>query len=109
MKSCDVLNKSNRAHGTLHEASSSYEDAEERLHKRARLSDGKRSPVSISEMLGASTGGVVSASNSDTEDKNVTQVKSGRWSLDEKLMFLYGLSLFGKGRWKKIHAYVPER
>ena len=24
-------------------------------------------------------------------------------------MFLYGLSLFGKGRWKRIHAYVPDR
>lgn len=33
----------------------------------------------------------------------------GRWSLDEKIMFLYGLSLYGKGRWKKIHAYVPDR
>lgn len=35
--------------------------------------------------------------------------RCGRWSQDEKLMFLYGLSLFGKGRWKKIHAYVPDR
>lgn len=35
--------------------------------------------------------------------------RSGRWSLDEKIMFLYGLSKFGKGRWKKISVYVPDR
>lgn len=33
----------------------------------------------------------------------------GRWTLDEKILFLYGLQKFGKGRWKKISFYVPER
>lgn len=33
----------------------------------------------------------------------------GRWSLDEKIMFLFGLQKFGKGRWKKISTYVPDR
>ena len=35
--------------------------------------------------------------------------RHGRWTLDEKLLFLYGLQQFGKGRWKKISAYVPHR
>lgn len=38
-----------------------------------------------------------------------TQWKTGRWSLDEKILFLYGLRKFGKGRWKKISQYVPNR
>jgi Myb-like DNA-binding domain len=33
----------------------------------------------------------------------------GRWTLDEKVLFLYGLQKFGKGRWKKISLYVPGR
>lgn len=110
MKSSDTMSKPVKQ--SENRAVNSYEEAEEQLHKKARVSDGKRSPVSISEILlggGNSAAGVVSASNSDTEDKGASRVKSGRWSLDEKLMFLYGLSVFGKGRWKKIHAYVPER
>ncbi|KAL7576305.1 hypothetical protein ACA910_018126 [Epithemia clementina (nom. ined.)] len=35
--------------------------------------------------------------------------KSGRWSMDEKILFLYGLRRFGKGRWKKISIYLPDR
>ena len=35
--------------------------------------------------------------------------RRGRWTLDEKLLFLYGLQQFGKGRWKKISAYIPHR
>lgn len=54
-----------------------------------RMEDGQRSPVSISDFG--------------------TTVKTGRWDLQEKLMFLYGLSRFGKGRWKKIQLYVPGR
>jgi hypothetical protein len=29
--------------------------------------------------------------------------------LDEKLLFLYGLKKYGKGRWKKISVYLPRR
>ena len=35
--------------------------------------------------------------------------RSGRWSLDEKILFLFGLQKFGKGHWKKISMYVPDR
>jgi hypothetical protein len=35
--------------------------------------------------------------------------RTGRWSLDEKLLFLYGLRHYGKGRWKKMKAYLPLR
>ena len=34
---------------------------------------------------------------------------TGRWSLEEKLLFLYGLKKFGKGRWKKISIFLPHR
>lgn len=33
----------------------------------------------------------------------------GRWSADEKILFLYGLRFFGKGRWKKISVFLPHR
>lgn len=36
-------------------------------------------------------------------------VRAGRWSLDEKILFLFGLQKFGKGHWKKISMYVPDR
>lgn len=40
---------------------------------------------------------------------NRTSERVGRWTLDEKILFLYGLQKFGKGQWKKISAYVPGR
>jgi Myb-like DNA-binding domain len=40
---------------------------------------------------------------------NRTGERVGRWTLDEKILFLYGLQKFGKGQWKKISAYVPGR
>jgi hypothetical protein len=49
-----------------------------------------------------------SCSTENQHDSN-TSAKCGRWSLSEKLLFLYGLSVHGKGRWKKISAYVPAR
>lgn len=35
--------------------------------------------------------------------------RSGRWTPDEKLLFLHGLKLHGRGRWKKIRYYLPTR
>lgn len=35
--------------------------------------------------------------------------RSGRWSADEQLLFLHGLKVFGKGRWKKIRTFLPFR
>ncbi|EEC50126.1 predicted protein [Phaeodactylum tricornutum CCAP 1055/1] len=35
--------------------------------------------------------------------------RTGRWTLDEKILFLYGLRKFGKGKWKKMSAYLPNR
>jgi len=40
---------------------------------------------------------------------NSKNKRSGRWTLDEKILFLYGLRRFGKGRWKKISIYLPDR
>jgi hypothetical protein len=37
------------------------------------------------------------------------KLRVGRWTSDEKVLFLYGLRKFGKGRWKKISLYVPGR
>eukprot|EP00934_Nitzschia_sp_Nitz4_P007546 Nitzschia sp. Nitz4//scaffold1_size375055//350823//351524//NITZ4_000339-RA/size375055-processed-gene-0.395-mRNA-1//1//CDS//3329541234//7536//frame0 len=35
--------------------------------------------------------------------------RTGRWTPDEKILFLYGLKRFGKGRWKKMSIYLPFR
>lgn len=35
--------------------------------------------------------------------------KIGRWSLDEKILFLYGLKMYGKGRWKRMSKFLPDR
>mmetsp|Transcript_86992 Transcript_86992/g.130439 ORF Transcript_86992/g.130439 Transcript_86992/m.130439 type:complete len:227 (+) Transcript_86992:86-766(+) len=35
--------------------------------------------------------------------------RTGRWTPDEKILFLYGLRRFGKGRWKKMSIYLPNR
>ena len=36
-------------------------------------------------------------------------MRTGRWTFEEKLLFLYGLRKYGKGRWKKISVYLPNR
>jgi Myb-like DNA-binding domain len=36
-------------------------------------------------------------------------LRTGRWTPDEKILFLYGLKRFGKGRWKKMSVYLPHR
>jgi hypothetical protein len=37
------------------------------------------------------------------------QLSVGRWTQDEKLLFLLGLKRYGKGRWKKMSVYLPHR
>ena len=34
--------------------------------------------------------------------------KSGEWSLDERLLFLHGLKLYGRGKWKEISEQVLQ-
>mmetsp|Transcript_22366 Transcript_22366/g.53218 ORF Transcript_22366/g.53218 Transcript_22366/m.53218 type:complete len:237 (+) Transcript_22366:171-881(+) len=36
-------------------------------------------------------------------------LRTGRWTPNEKILFLYGLRMFGKGRWKKMSVYLPQR
>lgn len=47
--------------------------------------------------------------NSDIPVAIVKNYQVGRWSQDERILFLYGLQTFGKGRWKKISSFVPNR
>jgi len=42
-------------------------------------------------------------------DLDQPALRTGRWGSDEKLLFLYGLKRFGKGRWKKMSIYLPHR
>jgi hypothetical protein len=63
------------------------------------------SPPPIPHHMLAGAGPPSSSSN----NKEISLYKPGRWSLDEKLCFLYGLQKFGKGRWKKISIYLPQR
>mmetsp|Transcript_6458 Transcript_6458/g.7451 ORF Transcript_6458/g.7451 Transcript_6458/m.7451 type:complete len:270 (-) Transcript_6458:49-858(-) len=45
-----------------------------------------------------------------TTNSNESQsVRTGRWAPDEKILFLYGLKTFGKGRWKKMSCFLPYR
>ena len=41
--------------------------------------------------------------------KNQQGKRAGRWSPEEKLLFLHGLKQFGRGRWKKIQTFLPTR
>lgn len=50
-----------------------------------------------------------STSESKTESNGGPPFRSGRWTPDEKILFLHGLKMFGKGRWKKISIYLPQR
>ena len=43
------------------------------------------------------------------DQPTTTALRSGRWGNDEKLLFLYGLKRFGKGRWKKMSVFLPHR
>uniref|UniRef100_A0A7S1Y5C3 HTH myb-type domain-containing protein n=1 Tax=Grammatophora oceanica TaxID=210454 RepID=A0A7S1Y5C3_9STRA len=47
-----------------------------------------------------------SPSNNTTSSSNS---RLGRWTPDEKLLFLHGLSIYGKGKWKKIRQFLPSR
>ena len=49
-----------------------------------------------------------STSRASTKNRSADK-RVGRWSLDEKILFLYGLRKFGKGRWKKMSMYLPDR
>mmetsp|Transcript_34688 Transcript_34688/g.81806 ORF Transcript_34688/g.81806 Transcript_34688/m.81806 type:complete len:276 (+) Transcript_34688:67-894(+) len=44
-----------------------------------------------------------------THDVQKPPLRTGRWTPDEKILFLYGLRMFGKGRWKKMSVYLPQR
>jgi hypothetical protein len=48
------------------------------------------------------------SSRKAASDRNPSH-RTGRWTLDEKVLFLYGLQKFGKGRWKKMSVYLPNR
>ena len=88
---------------------SSYTEIEEQILKRARLSREEESPDGIPTMVPERSQASPVPVAEDNEETPGSKSRMGRWSLDEKIMFLYGLSLYGKGRWKKIHAYVPDR
>lgn len=64
-------------------------------------------PYDIEDVsIGESKDIIVDAAGSSSQSSDQ---RIGRWTLDEKVLFLYGLQKFGKGRWKKISLYVPGR
>ena len=44
-----------------------------------------------------------------TPTKSSGPYRTGRWTLDEKLLFLYSLRKFGRGKWKLTSQYLPQR
>ncbi len=75
------------------------------------------SPNNTDSSTSSGTGALVKAvshsdlSNSEPKPEQNTELsfRSGRWTPDEKILFLHGLKIFGKGRWKKISIYLPQR
>lgn len=44
-----------------------------------------------------------------TKDAATPEPRSGRWTIDEKILFLYGLQKYGRGKWRQIQSYCPGR
>ena len=80
-----------------------------------RIVPNSGSPVVVGDRSeGAERPHLPSDANNDSNKTSVANgdqstKRSGRWSMDEKILFLYGLRRFGKGRWKKISIYLPDR
>jgi len=55
-----------------------------------------------------STSTMSTDTTADTSNRSRSS-RSGRWTPDEKLLFLHGLHIFGRGRWKKIRQFLPTR
>lgn len=106
------------------QAASTYLEVESQLRKKAKFSSPSEESATCqveeahepsencipTDTTVAANLKTVSKRNGTEEKKDSSaQSRCGRWSLNEKLMFLYGLSVYGKGRWKKISAYVPDR
>lgn len=49
------------------------------------------------------------SSPKETLQKKLQGKRAGRWSPEEKLLFLHGLKQFGRGRWKKIQTLLQTR
>ena len=49
------------------------------------------------------------SSPKESLQKNQQGKCTGRWSPEEKLLFLHGLKQFGRGRWKNIQMFLPTR
>ena len=43
------------------------------------------------------------------QNQTIVQPRTGRWSVNEQLVFLSGLKRWGKGRWKEIGREIPTR
>jgi len=63
-------------------------------------------PTPIVPAYSSTTTGTTITGN--TSDRSRSS-RSGRWTPDEKLLFLHGLKVYGRGRWKKIRQFLPTR
>ena len=92
---------------------------EEEVEERA-LVEKEKQPEDLMETSNANVVDDGEASRSSQESLQPAQQTSaaspsapaqrtGRWTPDEKILFLYGLKRFGKGRWKKMSIYLPHR
>jgi hypothetical protein len=68
--------------------------------------DGEQGPSESSSLAGGESDPIIKIPNLVDQP---TALRSGRWGNDEKLLFLYGLKRFGKGRWKKMSVFLPHR
>jgi hypothetical protein len=68
--------------------------------------DGKRKHVDVALRQ---EDGTQNRRSGPKKKKVVRDFHKGKWSEEEKLLFLVGLRKFGKGKWKQIGKILPTR
>jgi hypothetical protein len=76
--------------------------------RQTKKENGPEDAASRSSTDGSTMDTTTTVSSRKASDRNPSH-RTGRWTLDEKVLFLYGLQKFGKGRWKKMSVYLPNR
>ena len=88
------------------------------LDQREQLDHAVTSPLSEQVAMTSMRGALSAVATPDAEIRPLipsgpiptpTAQRTGRWTPEEKILFLYGLKRFGKGRWKKMSIYLPYR
>jgi hypothetical protein len=75
----------------------------------AMIQDESKQEPSEEQRCVVADSNVPTPNDSSQKKKSQGNIRAGRWSPEEKLLFLHGLRQFGRGRWKKIQTFLPSR